>query len=101
MLLYQQEHPDRITVCLPESFEWLLLASGIIKDDGIAAILVDPGSYIDPSVYFSWEQFFVALLREATSGTAFAYSKSRLAEAYVIPANAEMVMRLISKENIC
>ena len=35
VLKYQKEHPHEVTVCLPESFEWLLLSSGVVKADGV------------------------------------------------------------------
>lgn len=53
----QRQYPDKITICLPESFEWLILQSGLISAPGIAEMLKDPGSSIDSQEYFSWENF--------------------------------------------
>lgn len=42
---------------LPESFEWLILKSGVVKDKDINKILENPGEYIESEKYMSWEQF--------------------------------------------
>ena len=54
---------------LPESFEWLILSSGILKDAEITQILQIPADYIDSKEYFSWERYFTKLLTEKTAGT--------------------------------
>ncbi len=100
VLKLQALHRDNITVCLPESFEWLLLASGVIKSDEISEVLREPGSYIDSADCMSWEQFFTDFLKEQTLGTAFEYRKSKLPEAYSVEQNASKVMALIACRNI-
>ena len=35
VLKLQKQYPDEITVCLPESFEWLILQSGILPVQGV------------------------------------------------------------------
>ena len=35
-----KQYPEQITVCLPESFEWLILQSGIVPIDGVPRISV-------------------------------------------------------------
>lgn len=47
-----------IHLYLPESFEWLILSSGLISDKDIKTILEEPENYIDSTEYFSWERFF-------------------------------------------
>ena len=47
-------------VYLPESFEWLILQSGLIEDAELSEILERPSNYIESSRYFSWEQFLRA-----------------------------------------
>ena len=100
VLKLQNEHRDTVTVCLPESFEWLVLRSGIIKTDGIEEKLDDPAAYIDSLRYGSWEQFFTSLLKDSTRGTAFEYRKDRLAASYKVPKNADKVMALIACRNV-
>ena len=55
-------HPSQVMLYLPESFEWLILKSGIVHNAKLADILERPEEYIDSAKYFSWEQFFTELL---------------------------------------
>ena len=100
VLKLQRERPENITVCLPESFEWLLLKSGIVKSEGLGAVLEDPSAHIESASYATRERFFAALLVELTRGTPFAYKKAELAEAYLVPANASRAMALIACRNV-
>lgn len=68
---------------LPESFEYLILQSGILKDAKISEILEEPSSHIESKDFFSWEQFFTALLTEKSNGTYLKYSKRKLNSAYL------------------
>lgn len=100
VLKLQDSHRDNITVCLPESFEWLLLASGVIKSEEVVRALESPAGCVDSSEYMSWEQFFTDLLKKESQGTPFEYSKASLAEAYALEPNASQVMALIACRNI-
>lgn len=100
VLKLQAERPDSIAVCLPESFEWLLLKSGVVSTPEIAAILENPSSYIESADFFSWEQFFTNLLQSATKESTLAYREDKLAEGYMDTANADKVMALIACRNI-
>ena len=100
VLKLQAERPDSIAVCLPESFEWLLLESGVVSTPEVAAILEDPSSSIESADFFSWEQFFTSVLQDATRGSSLAYRKDRLAEGYMDAANADKVMALVACRNI-
>lgn len=68
---------------LPESFEWLILSSGILKDKEIENILNEPAEYIESGDYFSWERYFTAVLTDRTKNTYLAYSKRKLNQAYL------------------
>lgn len=72
-----------LALYLPESFEWLVLSSGILKDTEVAQILQTPSGYIDSKEYFSWERYFTELLTEKTSRTYLNYTKKTLNEAYL------------------
>lgn len=72
-----------LALYLPESFEWLILSSGILKDAETTQILQTPSDYIDGKDYFSWERYFTALLTEKTAGTYLNYTKKTLNEAYL------------------
>lgn len=100
VLKLQSEHRDRIAVCLPESFEWLLLRSGVTPSNELSKVLDDPSAHIDSQQYESWEQYFTELLVTSTAGTPFEYKKSKLADAYLIPKNADRVMALIACKNV-
>ncbi len=72
-----------IVLYLPESFEWIILRSGIVKDKEINEILVKPYDYIESGRYFSWERFFTAVLTEKTKGTYLRYDKALLNNNYL------------------
>lgn len=74
---------ENLTLYLPESFEWLILSSGILKDAEVVQILQTPSGYIDSKEYFSWERYFTALLIEKAAGTYLNYTKKTLNEAYL------------------
>lgn len=93
----QKQFPKDITVCLPESFEWLILQSGVVPIPGVDSMLADPGAQIESSEYFSWEQFFTNYLTQHTIGTHYPYSKSRLHEFYLIRKNTERIVAVIAK----
>ena len=69
-----------VIVYLPESFEWLILKSGLIKDSDLADKLNSTHDYVE---YFSWERFFTALLVAQSQGTYLQYSKSDLNPVYL------------------
>lgn len=107
VLKLQDSHRDTIAVCLPESFEWLLLKSGVIHADGLVQILDNPGEYIESKEHESWEQYFTGLIQSVTRNikndtqdTSFVYKKGQLRAVYKKPENADKVMALIACRNI-
>ena len=68
---------------LPESFEWLVLSAGILKDGRVDKILADPAEYVESKKFFSWERFFTAVLIDETKDTYLAYAKKKLNQAYL------------------
>ena len=68
---------------LPESFEWLILSSGILKNQKISQMLENPPEFVESKDYFSWERFFTVVLTEETKDTYLAYSKKKLNESYL------------------
>lgn len=68
---------------LPESFEWLVLKSGIIDGKVIQGIIKNPEDYVESSKYFSWERFFTNLLVEYTQNSYLKYSKNKLNKVYL------------------
>lgn len=73
----------RVRLFLPESFEWLVLKSGIFTDKETREMLLHPANYIESSLFFSWEQFFTDELIEKTKGSYLAYGKSKLNDVYL------------------
>ena len=73
-----------IGLYLPESFEWLILKSGVINSSNVSDILAHPEDYIDSSVYFSWERFFTELIeKETADNKQLRYTKSKLNDYYI------------------
>lgn len=82
----------KITLYLPESFEWLVLRAGIVTDSEIKNILADPSAYIDCKKFFSWERFFTDLLVQKTKNTYLAYTKRSLNHAYLQDAMKRKIL---------
>ena len=72
-----------LVLYVPESFEWLILKSGIVEDKEITNILEAPGEYIESQKYFSWERFFTSLLVSKTEKTYLKYMKKVLNPSYL------------------
>lgn len=73
----------QVKLFLPESFEWLVLKSGLIRDPEVEKVLSNPADYIDSCDFFSWERFFNAFLVDKTSGSYLSYDKRKLNRAYL------------------
>ena len=91
----QDKFPGQITLYLPESFEWLILKSDVLRMQDVKEILDSPENYIESSVYFSWEQFFTELLSEKTKGTYMQYSKDHIANFYLQDKNVQKILKEI------
>lgn len=83
---------------LPESFEWLILNSGLIKAKDLKSILESPSDFIESEKYISWERFFTKLLIDETKDTPLAYNKSTLNSNYLHDKNVKTVIKAIDKE---
>ena len=65
------ESRKNIVLYLPESFEWLILSAGVLKNAAMEKILKNPSEYVESRNYFSWERFFTALLIEENKRNLF------------------------------
>lgn len=74
---------DDAVLYLPESFEWLILKSGIITNKNLETILERPEDFIESNKYFSWERFFTNILILLTKDSYLKYSKRKLNEVYL------------------
>lgn len=90
------------SVCLylPESFEWLILNSGIIKDNDIKKILEKSYDYVDSKIYVSWERYFTALLTERTKNSYLAYNKHSLNDIYMTETASDNILKQIKELNL-
>ena len=98
-ILSMQEIRGNTGIYLPESFEWLILRSGVINNTEITEILEHPEDYIDSEVYFSWERYFTDLLeRETASNDKMRYSKSRIANYYLSNRCINKILEVIPED---
>ena len=94
--LYEIFHKKKnIHLYLPESFEWIVLKSGLIDDREIRKILETPELFIDSKKYFSWERFFTNLLIEKTKNSYLQYRKSAINKTYLHSKNKEKILNCI------
>lgn len=86
-----------VAIYLPESFEWLVLLSGVVKNSMLNSILERPADYIESKEYFSWERFFTAILIDMTKDSYLAYTKKKLNSIYLTDTvkNGQTSSRLV------
>ena len=82
-----------VVLFLPESFEWLILKSGLADGNELQDILSRPSDFIDSEKYFSWERFFTALLVDQTKDSYMSYNKSKLNDTYLHDKNRDAIMK--------
>ncbi|MCD7764756.1 MAG: translation initiation factor 2 [Lachnospiraceae bacterium] len=83
MEILNTQYYRRISLWLPESFEYLILSSGIISSPDLVFMLQSTSDYVDSNHYVSWERFFTDLLITLTQNTVSPYSKHHLAKYYL------------------
>lgn len=79
----------------PESFEYLILQSGIIQGEGLREILEKPEDYIESGEYSSWERFFTRLLENLTENTIYSYNKKKLNPNFLTRGNINKIKSLM------
>lgn len=84
-----------IALYLPESFEWLILKSDLIKNGRVEEILSNPSDYIESSEYFNWERFFTTLLVDITASSYLQYTKRYLNQAYLHATSIDKILKVI------
>ncbi|MCD8020189.1 MAG: translation initiation factor 2 [Clostridiales bacterium] len=84
---------------IPESFEWLILYSGLISN--VSDILASPEKYIESTEYFSWERFFTSLLVEKTNDTYLHYRKKYLNPVYLDDKQKNKILDVVEWYKIC
>ena len=84
-----------ILLYLPESFEWLILKSGLIQDKELKEILNNPENYIESETYFSWERFFNSLLQRLTHDSYLQYNKKHLNTNYLSDKSMDKMLNVM------
>lgn len=87
----------RVTLWLPESFEWILLKAGVFTYKDLDKILENPSEYIECKDYASWERFFTALAQKA-SNPQWPYNKNNLNDYYLTEGIKKKVNTVLPKE---
>lgn len=92
-------HVRPLSIYLPESFEWLILQSGVIHSQKVPAILADPAQYVESSQYFSWERFFTDLLvTESRQMPYLHYQKSALDPGYLQDSVMDAILKRVNTD---
>ena len=60
---------NRCALWLPESFEYMILKSGILEMTDIARMLENTYDYADSERFVTWERFYTDLLVQRTRNT--------------------------------
>lgn len=94
LIQYMKIHPG--TKCyLPESFEWIILKSGMIDGNALKDLLEHPQDFIESQEYFNWERFFTSLLVQYTKDTYLHYKKQKLNPAYLSEKSKNAILNVI------
>ena len=94
MVRIVKDHPN-VRLYLPESFEWLILKSGLIHESNLSEILEHPEDWIESSEYFSWERYFTALLVKDTHESYLKYAKKQLNPAYLLEKVSSKILSVM------
>lgn len=80
----------------PESFEYLVLKSGLIEVP--KSIVEETYMHADSVDFISWEEYYTHMLTKITRNTVFQYSKSRLNDSYKTKGAMTRMLDLIPKQ---
>lgn len=92
------QRKKNIRLYLPESFEWIILSSGILEDKEIRQILEKPYEYVESREYFSWERFFTSVLVDKSRGTWIQYTKEKLNSVYLKGKCRQQIIDVLPEE---
>lgn len=90
---YLEYSGKECVIYAPESFEYLILKSGII--DVPTSVTDETYLHADSTKYMSWEEFYTDYLIQNTKDTAFRYKKSELGSAYKSEKFIEKIKTLL------
>lgn len=86
--LHRANHHQNAYIYAPESFEYLVLQSGIV-DKSYSDELSNTEEYAESSEFASWERYYTALLTESTKGGVYQYSKGKINNNYLTEGNVK------------
>lgn len=90
------KYNKNINICLPESFEWMILKSGVLKGKQIEETLNNTSEIIDITKYFSWEKFFTYFLEDITKDKKLSkYEKKKISAYYLNEENMKKIASVI------
>lgn len=95
----QKLRSRKLAIFLPESFEWLILSSGLVCDSLREDIII-PEKYVDSKKYFSWERYFTSLLVSVTKDMQYKKypaNKNKLPDFYKHEKSIETVKKNMSR----
>lgn len=90
---YIENFKDNFVLFAPESFEYLILQSGIVSVQQV--IVEETYNYADSKLYISWEEFFTDYLVKITKDSILQYSKSKLKDSYKSAGNINKMKKQI------
>lgn len=85
----KMKYAKHICLFLPESFEWMVLNSGLIRCE--KDLLINTEDYIESKHFFSWERFFTSYLTEETRESYLEYTKKKLNTNYLNDKEYNMI----------
>lgn len=94
LYLYARSNPE-LSLYLPESFEWIILSSGLVDGKRVSNIIDHAENYIESKEYFSWEQYFTRLLIKETIDSYLKYSKHKLNKSYLNPKEKTAILKVL------
>ena len=95
LLQYMRYKNPSLEVYAPESFEYLILSSGLFQDKVIVDKIENTSEYADSVKYMSWERFYTALLVEVTNRTQMKYDKDKLNVYYLSERNKNLILKQV------
>ena len=97
IMCYISNVDEMVELYAPESFEYILLLSDIFKLKILEHELEETYNYADSERYFSWEQYYTALIAQITEGTELQYNKSKLNSYYLSERNTQRIITQLPK----
>ncbi|MBR4588739.1 MAG: translation initiation factor 2 [Lachnospiraceae bacterium] len=94
---FLRRHRQKVDRCLlyaPESFEYIILKSGILDAD--RDMLDQTYDYADSRSYSSWEQFYTDyLIKISSESPVYKYTKKKLAKAYLTEGSIKRIIAVL------